>query len=90
MWNGSILRKMGYEIDDEVVAKAASCGKERRCLSGAIEPSCTPIQLMRGSDDEAALIRCPEDKGCQYCHSFGNTHICQCPVRLAIFRRYGK
>ena len=45
---------------------------------------------MRGSESSAALIECPKDKGCPYCVSFGSTHVCQCPVRIELFRKFEK
>lgn len=80
---------MGFEIDDDILKAAVACGKGHMCVSRGQRPYCSPVELMRGEGQDAALIECPEDRGCPYCQSFGETHICQCPVRLEILRRYG-
>ncbi len=69
---------------------ATACGKGYVCLTAEGKPCCRPLEMMQGSGESAALIECPADSGCSYCHSFGDTHICQCPVRLEIFTRYGE
>ena len=81
---------MKYDIDEAILKAASACSKMRMCVTEEGKPCCTPIQIMRGEGEEAALIECPEDSGCSYCHSFGNTHICLCPVRMEIYRRYGQ
>ena len=81
---------MSYEIDDDTVKRALKCPKEHVCLRGEKGLHCKPSDVMSGASADAALIQCPEDDACPYCQSFGGTSICQCPVRIEIFRRYGK
>ena len=81
---------MSYEVDEDTIKRAVNCARDQVCLSGEEELRCQPSDVMSGSSAEVALLQCPEDEGCAYCLSFGHTSICQCPVRIEIFKRYGK
>ena len=81
---------MSYEVDDDTIKRAVRCDKDYACLRGEEGLHCKPSDVMSGTSGEAALIQCPEEDGCAYCQSFGGTSICQCPVRIEIFRRHGK
>jgi hypothetical protein len=83
---------MPFKIDDKIVKQAHKCTRDHICLSGNGGLYCKVTYYMVGSNknDKAALIECPKDQGCPYCQSFGNTHICQCPVRMELFKRYSK
>lgn len=81
---------MSFEVDDDTIKGAGRCKKDHVCLRGEEGLYCKPSDVMSGASGEVALIQCPQDEGCAYCQSFGGTTICQCPVRIEIFKRYGK
>jgi hypothetical protein len=81
---------MKYKIADNIIKQATRCDKNLVCLSGDGGPYCTVMDYMVGNEEEAALIECPKESACPYRASFGETHICECPVRMEIYKIYGK
>ena len=81
---------MSYKVDDDTIKRAVNCTRNQICLTGEEELRCGPSDVMSGDSADMALLQCPVDMGCVYCQSFGKTSICECPVRVEIFKRYGK
>jgi len=79
-----------YEIEEEVVRRAYLCPRDHVCLTGKDGLYCKVTDLMKGSSDEAILVDCRKGIVCPYLKAFGKTHVCGCPVRREIHKRYGK
>ena len=81
---------MGFNVDDETVRTAANCEKEHACL-GANESQLCPVQsLVTGEDDALVFVECLKMEACAYRLSFGESYVCRCPVRVEIYRKFGK
>lgn len=81
---------MKHEIEDNIVRLTDKCQRNHVCLTGEGGLYCKVAVLMRGRDEEIPLLDCPEEIECPYCQSFGESYICNCPVRKEVFKRYGK
>jgi hypothetical protein len=81
---------MKFEIEEEIVKLADKCPRDYVCLTGEGGLYCKVAVLMRGRDDEIPLLDCDTEVDCPYCQSFGQSYICNCPVRKEVFKRYGK
>lgn len=80
------LLAMKLEINQKIFDQADRCEKGHRCLSGRTEDLCeAEIQLF---GDQRFLCKTPED--CAYKAPFGNSYFCLCPVRRAIYDKYGR
>ena len=81
---------MRFEIDEATVRRTQKCEKEFVCLKGEGGLYCKVTDIMTGTGREAALVECPGFFLCAYRESYGETDICECPVRIEIARKYGK
>ena len=77
---------MKIEIDIDIIKKTTRCRKDFDCLKNQNHAFKTVSSAMA---EEFLWIHCNE-KGCDYYLSFGNSTICNCPTRLAIYKKYGK
>jgi hypothetical protein len=75
---------MELQIDSEILNQAGQCGFDRRCLAG--ELSSDPQPQMFGPE----RFLCHEPGACAYKFPFGSGFFCTCPVRQAIYDKYGK
>ena len=74
-----------YEIDDDVVARAAECEKRHVCLESEAFKPCNGQYV---SLERFCCLKEPCDEQCIYCLQLGNESICGCPVRVEIFNKY--
>lgn len=77
---------MKLEIDQEVLAKADQCTKNFRCCSGAPEDLCEAELILTGEQ----FFVCKSPDICAYKLPFGTGFFCTCPVRRAIYDKYGQ
>ena len=77
---------------DEIVKKAGDCKEGNRCLTGNRGLLCPVERLIGKSGGELAFVRCVQGKQCPFITPFGTSghHVCSCPVRLEIYKRYRK
>ncbi|MBI4843295.1 MAG: hypothetical protein HY809_03090 [Nitrospirae bacterium] len=73
-------------ISNEVVLEAKECALDYSCLSGEKECLCDVEEPSNG----IVLFVTPANKRnfCCYRITFGDSFICNCPVRKEIFNRY--
>lgn len=76
---------MKYKIAAEVVQDADKCNLDYSCLNGDKECLC---DVNKAIDDKIVLVVPRNNDPCDYLMSFGNSYICNCPVRLELFRSY--
>lgn len=74
-------------IRNEILNKTTQCNRDFSCLKG-IKPdkNCRVINCL---NNEVHFVECSNDSFCSYLMSFGNSFICNCPVRKEIFNKYG-
>ncbi len=78
-----------FEIEKSLVDLADKCPGGHPCLDGKESLHCRVSFSVEKGEDEYIFIKCPEGGGCSYRLSFGQTHVCTCPVRMQIYRKYG-
>jgi hypothetical protein len=78
--------KMDIQISKDILKETIKCKKTFSCLSDQNDI----CEMKSGNPQEVFFIKYPKDKGCGYEYSYGySDHICTCPTRQEIFRRYG-
>ena len=80
-----VVSRIHFEIDPQVVARAAECQKAHACLSAAESPPCRTQYVSLG---KFCCLKQRCDTDCIYCLSLGSESICGCPVRVAIYDKY--
>ena len=77
---------MALKIDQEIIDRT-DCPKDFPCLSGKEE------DLFEVGDTlgyNMLVMDGPTPINCKYSANYGGLHACKCPVRVAIYRKYGK
>lgn len=77
-----------FQIDGKLVERADRCQRGNPCLGGGEGLHCQVRFSVQKDDDHYIFIECREDDGCSYRLTFGQTHVCTCPVRAEIYRKY--
>lgn len=77
---------MFYDIPQDVIDSTVHCVNGKNCLEGG---SCLNCRVMEVLDGKHALVNCHNYPGCRYRVDFGYSCMCSCPVRIAIYRKYG-
>jgi hypothetical protein len=79
---------MCFDVSIESIKATNKCGHNFECLSGDFSNCLCTInsQLIKSGiyiDDEKKM-----NSGCPYFFNFGNSSLCNCPVRIEIFKKY--
>ena len=77
---------MVLQVQDEVIKEAKNCQQDFSCLKSDGEGLCKVKSCVGG---EVHFIECMNDEYCSYQSTFANEAICDCPVRIEIYNRYG-
>jgi hypothetical protein len=77
--------KMEIKIPQDIVQKAIKCTKKFRCLSVSSDNLCRAICHL---SKDLLFVKCMDGKDCAYLESHEKTEMCNCPVRIEIYRRY--
>ena len=77
---------MDIQISDTVIEQATKCERVFSCLSGNLEGVC---KVRKYVADEVLFVEDGKGEDCVYLRSVGYSHMCLCPVRKEIYRRYG-
>mgnify|MGYP003574836631 CR=1 FL=1 len=72
---------------DQALLDSTECGKDFACLSGRKEALYEVIGTLGHNMVE---IDGPTPINCMYSANYGALHACKCPVRIAIYKKYGK
>jgi hypothetical protein len=76
---------MKVTIDSEIVGRAEKCKKEQQCLENGKRQVCPPeYQIPKNG----LFIKRLSMDSCPYMIAFGNSHVCNCPVREELYSRY--
>jgi hypothetical protein len=76
---------MAVKVSDVIVKATTRCKKGFACLSGKVECMCG---VESTSEDHTVVIKPKYTTPCQYRNSREGMHLCLCPVRNDIYRRY--
>jgi hypothetical protein len=89
---GKVGIGMGYDIARSILEMASECEKEHSCLNGDDDSMCRVERLFAVEDNRYAIVQCFQGKTCPYKITYGTGfhHMCGCPVRIEIYKRYGK
>jgi hypothetical protein len=77
---------MEVKIDSETVGRATQCNKKYQCLEDEKRHVCPPDYQI---PEDGLFIRRLSMDDCPYVIPFGNSHVCDCPVRVELYSRYG-
>jgi len=85
------LKDMAFKIDAKIIARCHMCNKGLSCLTGEVSALCPVDKFISREGREAVFVKCEETEYCNFRIPFGMCgHGCTCPVRIEIFKRYGK
>lgn len=74
-----------FNIPREIIQEAKKCTKGHACLTDNDYHLCG----IRITTENHARMVCGKDSDCPYSSQMGDKHVCTCPVRHAIYRKYG-
>jgi hypothetical protein len=80
-----LLFFMKLDVPPDILDQTTRCQKGFCCLSEHGADLC-PVEAF--TDGQVQFVRCLSAKPCRYQMPFGQTAVCTCPARLAIFARY--
>lgn len=73
------------KIRSELLKEATQC---ERCFS-CLEDTKLTCKVINSINNNVLFIECTNDSICSYLMPFGNSQICNCPVRREIYSKYG-
>jgi hypothetical protein len=76
-----------FDIEEKILLSSDKCGNGYSCTKGSDDCLC-PVE----DDLSGRVLFVSENnrKACPYKMSYGYSHICNCPVRIEIFKRYNR
>ena len=77
---------MTFDVSEETRDRTNQCWRDFACLSGEEDVICV-VQERVG---DVLFVERPATIYCPYDVTFGYSHICSCPVRREIYKRYGE
>ena len=83
---GNLNPKKQMEIDSKIIEETTKCDKNFECLKNK-NYTCNTSIVDRAIGGRVHFINCSVSN-CNYKMAFGNSYICNCPVRKEIFNKY--
>ena len=80
---------MRYQIDSDTLNKTTKCKNKFSCLQGKKDCFCEIKEGIR-IDGRIIIINLLNNKDCDYVMPLGESWMCNCPTREAIYRQYEK
>ena len=75
------------KICDETLKKSTQCSRSCACLNEMDKgPNCKVIDCI---NHKVHFVECKNDTSCSCLMPFGNSFICNCPVRKELYNKYG-
>lgn len=74
-----------FDISEEILAKAKNCDRDFACLTEEDQPSC---KISHCVNDKILFLEKLE-RHCPYHLSYAHEYVCNCPVRIEIYQKYG-
>jgi hypothetical protein len=75
------------EISETARSKTTRCEFNFECLA---DGKCQDCKIDGALGDRELFVVRTQYKDCFYCFPFGYAHICSCPARNEIYRKYNK
>ena len=75
-----------YVVDKTIIDKAIHCDKNHACLTEENHPSCKIASCVGNKIHFVEKL----ERDCKCYQEFGFSFICNCPVRIEIYRKYKK
>jgi hypothetical protein len=73
-------------ISKEVIKKTTNCKRNFICLSGTPEQiNCKVIDCI---NNKVHFVECKNNIACSYKMAYGNSLLCNCPVRKELFTNF--
>ena len=79
--------KMTYETDREIIEKTTRCKYDHQCL---VDTGCALCPAERLVTDVGVLLKNSWGVDCDYLAKSLTAQLCTCPVRQAVYDRYGE
>jgi hypothetical protein len=76
-----------FEIDEQIVLASDRCREAYSCLKGVEDCLCSVEDELGG---RVLFVTEHNSIACPYKMSYGYSHICSCPVRMEIYKRYSR
>jgi hypothetical protein len=74
------------EIDQSIINEATRCVHNHQCLTNN-EFICRLAKVESFVGKEIMFVDC-ENNACKYITHFGYAHVCSCPVRIELHKKY--
>ena len=76
---------MKKKINSKIIKETTKCCFDFQCLDEGGKPNCeVEAHLTRN----VLFVKRPSSLNCNYHLSNGYSHICQCPIRTELYRKY--
>ena len=75
---------MNFVIDQKIIS-ATECDKSFSCLHGDQETLCRAENAL---GEHMLTLECNDILACRHNKVYGGMHICNCPVRIEIYKLY--
>ena len=72
-------------INPEIIKETTEYQHDFQCLKKDRKPHCE-VESFWVKD--VMFVRCPECELCNYKLSYGFSHVCHCPTRKELYRKY--
>ena len=76
---------MRFKVSEKAQGKTTQCCCSFSCLDSATKKTCEILDVTAG---DLIFIKGPGMTNCKYCHTYGDSYFCSCPVRKEIFVKY--
>ena len=76
---------MKYNISEETLIKTTKCSHNFKCLRDDDFQVCKPADYV---SDRVLFVDAKSNIPCSYKLPFADSFVCQCPVRVEIYRKY--
>ena len=74
------------EVSKETLEKTTNCKKSFDCLYNDKHIFCKAENCV---SNEVLFVKCLYEDACEYRIPFGQSFVCNCPIRKEIFNKYG-
>ena len=81
-----MYRPHKYKVDQAVLDTTTECPTQNACLT---DPDFEPCQISPSAYGEVLFIERECGYPCRYKHGFGDSSVCTCPTRKAIYEQSG-
>ncbi len=79
---------MCFDIHIDTIRATNKCGHGFECLSGIFSNCSCSMQRQVLKTGIYLDDKKEKNSGCSYFFNFGNSSVCNCPVRIEIFSKY--